>query len=72
MSERSAAQGRLIVYDREMHFEVFGALAVGDTFEAIRGNGPREGDRVGTATVTGFWDDGSPALEVRLFGEEAP
>ena len=41
-------------HDREMHLDVYDPLAVGDTVEMIRGNGPREGDRIGTATVTGF------------------
>jgi hypothetical protein len=60
--------GRLIVYDREIHLETCaGALAVGDTVEAIRGNGPREGDHMGTATVTGF-ENGSPILSVRFDG----
>jgi hypothetical protein len=64
------SDGRLIVHDREMHLEVFEeTLAVGDTFEVVRGNGPREGDRMGTATVTGF-EDGAPVLNVRI-GEEA-
>jgi hypothetical protein len=44
--------------------------AVGDTFDVVRGN-----DRlVGTVTVTGFEDDGSPVLDVRFGGslEEPP
>jgi hypothetical protein len=56
---------RLIVHNREMHLDVYGSLDVGDTVEVIRGNGPREGHRMGTATVTGF-EDGSPILNVRF------
>jgi hypothetical protein len=41
---------------------------VGDTFEVIRGNGPREGDHMGTATVTAI-ENGEPALEVQLDGQ---
>lgn len=49
--------GRLIVHDREMHLEPRAdALIVGDTVEVIRGNGLREGDDTGTATVTGIDD----------------
>jgi hypothetical protein len=45
--------GRLIVHDREMHLEPSSAApTVGDTFEVIRGNGPREGDFMGIAIVT--------------------
>lgn len=57
--------GRLVVHDREMHLDVYDPLTIGDTVEVIRGNGPREGDRMGTATVTGF-EDGEPVLDVRL------
>jgi len=64
------SEGWLIVYDREMHLESTDALVVGDVVEVIRGYGPREGDRMGTATVSGF-EDGSPVLDVR-FGAEAP
>lgn len=60
--------GRLIVHDREMQLDVFGPLAVGDTVEVIRGNGPREGDRMGSATVTRIDADGSPVLDVRFDG----
>lgn len=57
--------GRLVVHNREMHLDVYDPLAVGDTFEVVRGNGPREGDYMGTATVTGI-EDGSPVLDVRF------
>jgi hypothetical protein len=49
----------LIPYDREMHLDLFDPVAVGDTFPVVRWDGPREGDRMGTATVTGFFEDGS-------------
>jgi hypothetical protein len=54
-------QARLIVSDRETQLDDRVGLAVGDTVEVVRGNGPREGERMGTATVTGF-EDGSPVL----------
>jgi hypothetical protein len=58
----------LIVHDREMHLEVAdtNTLAVGDTVDVIRGNGPREGDRMGIATVTGFASDGAPLLDIHF------
>lgn len=58
--------GRLIVHDREMHLELQRSVAIGDTFEAVRGNGLREGESMGTATVTGFDDAGLPVLDVRF------
>jgi hypothetical protein len=61
----AAHAGRLIVHDREIHLDVFEPLAVGDTFEVVRGNGPREGELMGTAIVTGF-EDGQPVLDVRF------
>ena len=62
--------GRLVVHDRETHLEPYAdALIVGDVVKVIRGNGPREGDRMGVATVTGFEENGSPLLDVR-FDEE--
>jgi len=58
--------GRLIVHDREMHLEpATNPVAVGDKFDVIRGNGPREGDHMGTATVTAI-EDGSPVLDVQF------
>jgi hypothetical protein len=61
--------GRLVVHDREIHLEPYAdALAVGDVLEVIRGNGPREGARMGTATVTGY-EDGSPVHNVS-FGDD--
>lgn len=59
--------GQLIVHDREIHLEPDADVVVGDVVEMIRGNGPREGDRMGTATVTG-WEDGSPVLVMRFDG----
>ena len=57
--------GRLIAYDDELHLEVprRHTLAVGDRLEMIRGNGPREGEPMGTATVTAF-EDGLPVFVV--------
>lgn len=69
MSSTTDYSGRLVMYDRETHLEPHGdTIGVGDTFELIRGNGPREGDSMGTATVTGFEDDGSPVLDVSFGG----
>ena len=42
-------------------------FAVGETVEVIRGNGPRTGDRMGTATVIELLEDGRPLLELPLF-----
>jgi hypothetical protein len=52
-----------------MHLDEYAdaPLSVGDTVEVIRGNGPREGDHMGVATVTGF-EDGSPVLAVGFGG----
>jgi hypothetical protein len=67
----SPALGRLIVHDPATHLEPdVDAMAVGDVFDVIRGNGPREGECLGTATVTGFEADGSPVFDVRLDGTE--
>jgi hypothetical protein len=59
--------GRLVVHDRECHLDIFRPLAIGDTVEVIRGNGPREGDHMGIATVTAF-EDGVPTLVVHFDG----
>jgi hypothetical protein len=65
---------KLIIYNRECHFDVKSGqvLTLGDKFEAVRGNGPREGDHMGTATVVGFDDEGGPELEVHIDGGETP
>jgi len=68
MAEHPPTNPRLLVYDREMHLE--GDAFIGASIPVIRGNGPRAGDRMGTATVTGF-ENGSPILDVRLDGQEA-
>lgn len=62
--------GRLVAYDDEMHLQPHRPLAVGDTLEVVRGNGPREGDRMGTATVAAF-EDGAPVLDVRFEPDDA-
>jgi hypothetical protein len=47
-----------------MHLEPSTAAPiVGNTFEVIRGNGPREGDHMGTATVKAI-ENGAPVLIV--------
>lgn len=58
-------KGRLVIYDDESHLDADGTPAIGDTFEVIRGNGPREGERMGTATVTAI-ENGEPVLDVRI------
>jgi hypothetical protein len=60
--------GRLVVHDREIHLDVHELLTVGVTLEVIRGNGPREGHHMGTATVTSF-EDGAPVLAISLDGQ---
>jgi hypothetical protein len=61
---------RLIVHDREIHLYVDDPPQVGDTIEVIRGSGPREGDRMGVATVTAI-EDGAPVLRIH-FDEGKP
>jgi hypothetical protein len=63
---------RLIVHDHEMHLDVFGPLAVGDTVDVIRGNGPREGDRMGSAAVIAIDADDSPVLDIHFDGNQEP
>ncbi len=62
---------RLIAYPRVMQLDVFDPIAVGDTFDVIRGNGLRKGERMGTGTITGFREDGSPTISVRFDAVEA-
>jgi hypothetical protein len=66
MQRERERQGRVVVHDRETHVYVPGGLRVGDRLGVFRGNGPREGARMGAATVAGFEDDGTPILVVRL------
>jgi hypothetical protein len=58
--------GYLVLYNNEAHFMVPAdhLLVVSDTFEMIRGNGPREGDVMGVATIIRF-EDGLPVIQVR-------
>jgi len=69
---RPGCAGRLVIFDRQSQFQVpYGqTLAVGDTFQAFRGNGPREGDYLGTATILRF-KDGGPVLALHFGGDEA-
>jgi len=64
---------RLVVFNREMHLDTRVPLSVGDTVPVIRGNGPREGAHMGTATVTAV-EDGAPVLDVwfDITGETEP
>jgi hypothetical protein len=64
----SRVVGRMVMHDVETHFEVppGTVIEVGDTFEVVRGNGPREGSRMGTATVVALGDGGAPVLDVSL------
>jgi len=59
---------RLTIFDHEMHLDVFGPVKVGDVVEVVRGNGPREGDRMGAAVVTAI-EDGAPVLDVHFDGQ---
>jgi hypothetical protein len=63
--------GRLIVHDCEMHLEPAGELAVGDVLPVVLTSGLREGEQIGTVTVTGF-ENGEALLDVRLRGAKAP
>jgi hypothetical protein len=58
-------ESRIVIYDKEIHLDVYEAVEVGDTIPVFRGNGPREGERMGTATVTGF-EGSSPMLEIKF------
>ena len=42
---------RLVVYDDVTHLDFYDRLTIGDTLVVSR-VGPRQGDRMGTATVT--------------------
>jgi hypothetical protein len=61
--------GRLIVHDRETFLELDRPAVAGDTVAIIRGNGVREGDSMGTATITGFDENGAPVLTMHLFAK---
>lgn len=62
--------GRVVVFDRVIEAETDAAmLVVGDTLDVVRGNGPREGERMGTAEIVDFDDDGNPVIEIQ-FGAE--
>lgn len=56
--------GRLLAYSDEMHLRADRPLTVGDKLKVVRGNGPREGEYMGTATVTGFDDDGGLTFDL--------
>ncbi|HTP20861.1 MAG TPA: hypothetical protein VMJ65_14735 [Solirubrobacteraceae bacterium] len=59
-------EARILMYDDHYDLEADPAqtAAVGDTLPVFRGNGPGEGDVIGTATVTAIGEDGG--LEFRL------
>jgi hypothetical protein len=57
---------RLIVHDREMYLEADPARCR-RRLGGSSSQRPREGDRIGTATVTGFEANGSATLDVRWF-----
>jgi hypothetical protein len=63
----------LVVYDDEMHLDLAGEgdLSTGDVFACVRGNGPREGDYMGTATIIAF-EDGQPVVECDWNGRRGP
>lgn len=56
--------GRVLFHNREIHLDVSGRIEIGDSYPVIRGNGPREGDQMGTATVSAINPDGSPQLDL--------
>jgi hypothetical protein len=62
---------RVVVYDDEVHLDLYGPVAVGDVFPVYRGGGRRDGDLIGSAIIVGFDEDGAPQLTVRLGGSEA-
>jgi hypothetical protein len=59
---------RAVVYNNETHLEVAPdrELTVGDVLPAYRGNGPREGERVGWAVVRGVNPGSAPELDLHL------
>lgn len=59
---------KVLIYNRAIQLDVDEAPKVGDTFEVFRGNGPREGDYMGTAFVVSLDEDGNPVLEISLGG----
>jgi hypothetical protein len=56
---------KAVIYKDEIHLDTDGEFAVGDRFEVFRGDGPREGDFMGYATVTRIDDEG-PELKFDL------
>lgn len=58
-------RGRVTIYDRQTVLDLEGPPALGDRYVVVRGNGPREGERMGVAIVVGFDDDG-PLVDVQL------
>lgn len=69
MTDRARDEAFVLLYDRETQIHARVELAVGDTLEVVRGNGPREGMRAGTATITES-EDGSRSLSVMLDGSD--
>jgi hypothetical protein len=63
-----AATGRVTIYDRRIHLDTSGVVEVGDRFDVVRGNGPREGDEMGVAIVVAIEDDGTPVLDLQFPG----
>ena len=57
---RAGCVGFVVMYDEvtDVVLPDGHTLAVGDRLEAVRGNGIREGQTMGTVTVSGFEDDG--------------
>jgi hypothetical protein len=65
MADSKEISGRLFIYDKETHLEASSPLAVGQQFEVIRGNGPREGQRMGIATLMRFNEHGLPDFHIK-------
>lgn len=66
---------RLTVYEDVMHLEVDDhEVAVGDVIPTYRGNGPRDGERMGWAVVLSVKavPGSAPELELELRAEETP
>ena len=60
-------KGRLVVFDKESHLEIWDDIIVGDTFDVVRGNGLQEGELMGFATVTELSEDGPVEISIHLW-----
>ena len=61
------ADCRVTIYNDLIHLDAPpSGLEVGDEIPVVRGGGPRDGDRMGTAHIVGFNADGTPEIDVHL------